>query len=223
LDLWTQEGQQVDCQPLSPVDLPVVSSALRREVDLVLAKLHQELAGGADSRDDPRVQLLVAEVARRLLVDLVDEHQRGIAVGALVDGTGLSSLSRAIGLSPRTLGMRWGDRVEAEVAPLRWLRDHADEWASACRAAAAALSHRQIATVDRTLRADLLNLERADATAGWRGLRSTPASARHVLQAVNTESDPGEAVVRLAGLLVELDQAEPASQLERRSRRPPGG
>lgn len=225
LDLWVTSGRQSDCQPFSPAEIPLMSAEVRGEVGAALARLRLELVGGATFQNDPRVQLLVAEAARRVVLDLVDEQQRVVAVDALVDGIGLSSLSTAIGLSSRALGMRWGGRVEVEAAPLLWLRDHAEEWARACRAAAAVLEEGQFRSpaARRELRVDLLVLEQADTLGGWRGLRGTPPAARRVLQAVSADSGTGqaEAVTRLVELLSAFDRAEPASRRERRSRRPP--
>ncbi|WP_091628568.1 hypothetical protein [Amycolatopsis saalfeldensis] len=225
LDMWlTGASRQADCQPAPPaVETDAVSGKVRRDLERMIDTVQAELVGGSTHRDDPRVQLLVAETSRRLLLEIVDQHQRRTAAHALVDGAGLSSLSTMIGLAPRTLGMRWGKDLDADLAPLAWLRDNAAAWASACAAAGSVLRGSRGFYPDQETRQDLWTLSDADATRGWRTLVQTPEAARRVLAVTRNRQPTGteEALRSLGAQLQAHDQAAPPDRRERALRRTP--
>ncbi len=225
LDMWlTGAGRQADCQPVPPaVETDVVSGKVRRDLERMIDTVQAELVGGSAHHDDPRVQLLVAETSRQLLLEIVDQHQRRTAAHALVDGAGLSSLSSMIGLAPRTLGMRWGKHLDSDLAPLTWLRDNAAAWASACAAAGGALRGSRGFYPDQETRQDLWILNDADATRGWRVLVQTPDAARRVLAVTRNRQPAGteEALRDLEAQLQAHDQAQPPGSRERARRRTP--
>jgi hypothetical protein len=218
----TSEGRQTECQPRLPaLELAGVGDKLEAAVARALDEAVRDLLAGSAHRDDPRLQLQAVESLRGLLLKPADRAQRRIAAPALVDGVGLSWLSTAIGRSPRTLGMRFGKDLEADLAPLAWLRDNAAAWASACVAAAAAV---RAATRFFPARFELATLEACDAAHGWRSLIGTPDAARHVLAEIRRTQLAGEAAEplrHLAQLLDAHDHADPPGQRERRLRRPP--
>jgi hypothetical protein len=223
LDMWlATDGRQTDCQPALPAVNPhVLSEDVRLDLARVLSRVQNELVGGSAHQRDPRVQLLVAETTRKLLLDEVEAHQRRTAAHALVDGAGLSSLSTMIGLSARTLGMRFGQDLDTELAPLVWLRDHAVDWAGACVAAARAVRDAPN-FYSGDARHELWALERADASGGWRALTGTPDAAR-LLLAVTRRYPPGGAeheLLRLRVMLDAYDHAQPPGRRERAMRRP---
>ena len=223
LDMWlATDGRQTDCQPSPPAVIPAaLSEDVRLDLARVLGRVQSELAGGSAHQRDPRVQLLVAETTRQLLLDEVEAHQRRTAAHALVDGAGLSSLSTMIGLSPRTLGMRFGQDLDIELAPLIWLRDHATEWAAACVAAAQAVRDAPNFYAGDARR-ELWALEKADPAGGWRALADTPNSARHLLAIARRYPPRGaeDELHHLAVLLDAYDHAEPPGRRERAMRRP---
>jgi hypothetical protein len=198
----------------------VVSVDARRELERAVERVQRELVGGSDRRDDPSARLLVAEVARGLVMGVVDEQQRGVAAGALVDGVGLSSLSTMIGLAPRTLGMRWGKELGTELAPLVWLRDHRDDWISACRDAVRAVRAARDFYATTEARRALSDLSSCEATE-WRDLPGTPAIARRLLESTRGAAPDGAeaALDRLGELLESFDHAEPPGRRERAMRR----
>ncbi len=223
LDMWlTGASRQADCHPVPPVvETDVVSDKVRRDLERMIDTVQAELVGGSAHRDDPRVQLLVAETSRRLLLRIVDQHQRRTAAHALVDGAGLSSLSSMIGLAPRTLGMRWGKDLEADLAPLAWLRDNAAAWASACAAAGSALRGSRGFYPDQQTRQDLWILNDADATRGWRTLVQTPRAASNSLHSPAPARGAGGSRAGSARRVVM--RARRPSVMDRASRSPSGG
>lgn len=224
LDMWlASHRRQSDCQPDPPaVDPALMSEQVRSDLGRMIERVQAELVGGSAHRDDPRVQLLVAETSRHVLLQMVDQHQRRTAAHALVDGIGLSSLSSMIGLAPRTLGMRWGKDLDADLAPLTWLRDHSAEWAAACVAAAQAVRQEPNLYTDSTTRQDVWTLEQCDPAGGWRELTRTPAAVRRLLAATRRTSrrSAEEALRGLEELLDSYDRAEPPGRRERALRRP---
>jgi hypothetical protein len=221
--LSTEEGRQSDCRPLLPaVNVDVLSQDVHRDLQALLARIQRELIGDSKHRDDPRVQLLAAETTRQLLLDAVTARQRGTAARAMADGIGLGSLSTAIGHAPRTLGMRFGTALDAELAPLVWLRDHATEWAAVCVAAAAAVRAAPDSYFYSGVRSELVALGSADPAGGWRALTGTPGAARRLLAATDKWTPTGaeEALRQLKDLLDAYDNAEPPGRRERALRRP---
>jgi hypothetical protein len=196
-----------------------VGEEIQRDLKNLISRVQAELTGDSAHRDDPQVQLLVAETTRRVLQKAIDRQQCRIAAHALVDGGGLGPLSTSIGLSTRTLGMRFGKELDEEIAPLAWLRDHAEEWAHACTAAAAAVN--AASNFYSGERRELRILEMADAAHGWRGLLRTIAAARTLLKATRRWPPEGasEALRRLEELLDSHDHASPPDRRDRALRR----
>jgi len=62
---------------------------------------------------------LLGPDSRRVMLEMVDRHQRRIAAHALVDGPAVLT-GTMIGLSPRALGMRWARTWTPTCAP-DWL------------------------------------------------------------------------------------------------------
>ncbi|WP_394622358.1 hypothetical protein JNUCC0626_50345 (plasmid) [Lentzea sp. JNUCC 0626] len=222
LDHWlSQIGRQSDCRLLPPaVNTDVVSERVQQDLASAINHVQAELVGGSAHRNDPRVQLLVAETTRKLLLKAIDQQQLRTTAHALADGSALGPLSTAIGLSTRTLGMRFGKELDDKVAPLTWLRDHATEWAHACTAVARA------AKEDPSIRSDarrvLWTLENADPAHGWRDLLGTIAAARTLLDATRRWPPKGasaEPCRHLEELLAAHDQAPPPGRRERALRR----
>lgn len=158
----------------------------------------------------------LASAIRKALAEGIEQHQRGIAARALVDGVGLSLLSTGIGKAPNALQKRWGD-LRAETTDLVWLRDHVRQWATACGAAAEALLQTRIPSFETELRHDVHSLGRAGSAGDWKLLAGTPDIARRLIahpklwtQATDPHRDQ----------LVDLDRALPPSRRERAVRRP---
>jgi hypothetical protein len=221
LDHWlSQIGRQSECRPLPPaVNADVVGERVQRDLEAAINRVQADLVGGSAHRNDPRVQLLVAETTRKLLLKAIDRQQLRTTAHALADGSALGPLSTAIGLSTRTLGMRFGKDLDDEVAPLAWLRDHAVEWADACTAVAQAV--KEAPNFHSDARRELWTLEKADPAHDWRGLLATIAAARTLLDAARRwpPAGAGEELRHIEELLAAHDQAPPPGRRERALRR----
>jgi hypothetical protein len=222
LDHWrSQAGRQSDCRlPPPALTVDTAGEKVQHDLQALISRVQAELTGDSTHRDDPHVQLLAAETARKLLLATIDRQQRRIAAHALADGAALGPLSTSLGLSTRTLGMRFGKDLDDEVAPLVWLRDHAEDWARACTAAASAVNAAPNFFYSAERR-ELRILEMADPGRGWRGLVGTVPAARALLEATRRRPPQGasDALRRLEELLDAHDHAPPPARRERALRR----
>lgn len=218
--------------PASPtLDMSMLSDSTRRELSAVAAAVIRDLAGRGPRRDDPRVQMLVAEAARTMVARPVDDLQREHTLLAVADGTPLYRLSELLGKSGSTLRKRWDTtRFNRDLAPLAWLHDHVQEWVQACGEAVAEVRGNKEISEARDVWLLSARLDRAadDAAVSWRRLQDTPETVRGLLTAVRNaqekarrhdslfrsagqdeQNDPvaGPALERLAGLLAAYDAA----------------
>jgi hypothetical protein len=173
-----------------PLHASMLAESTRRELDAVTAALVRDLAGNGPRRTDPRVGVLVAEAARAMLTQPLDDEQRRQALECVAEGTPLYTLSARIGKSHSTLAKRWNPtQFNHDLAPLAWLRQHEQQWAQACLDAAAEARTSSQTTQGRhgwPVLALVSSLEHAatDSHAGWRRLRDTPRTARTLLTAL---------------------------------------
>lgn len=201
------------------LNVDAVGEKIQGDLQSLISRVQAELTGDSSHRDDPQVQLLAAETIRKLMQKAIDQQQCRIAAHVLVDGGALGPLSTSIGLSTRALGMRFGKALDEEIAPLAWLRDHAEEWAHACTAAAAAVN--AASNFYSAEHRELRILEMADAAHGWRGLLRTIAAARALLKATRRWPPEGAsgALRRLEDLLDAHDHAPAPDRRDRALRR----
>lgn len=218
IDMWLADSSQADWQ-LSPpaLDPAAVSPEARSDLARALDRVTRELTGRTDHANDPRVQLLVTETLRDQLVEQIRARQRHTLALALAERISLSSLSRMMGLSKSTLGMRYGPDLDIVLTPLTWLRDNAAEWAEACARVAKILEGNLAFRAE--LRSDITALR--PKSTQWRSLIGTPEIARRVLHTIGSARVGAEpAFLALRDLLLAHDTAPPPSRRERHLRRP---
>ncbi len=209
-----------------------ISERTQQSLHGVIDSIMRDLAGNGPRSNDPRVLLLVAEVARSALLQPVDDLQRRHALHCVASGTPLSTASVQLGKSPSTLIKRWNPaEFNDDLAPIAWLRQHSEPWVQACTdAAAETRTNRDLAT-DREVRALVSSLELSVHAGGssWQQLLGSPDIARKLLAAVHEsfaqlrrdrlryqlngdhadELALGPALQRLADLLTQYDAAPP--------------
>lgn len=216
VDLWlATDGGHTKCQPEPPV-FDVDNPLARAAVAELYRVLQGQLLGASDHAGDHRARQLAAQAIRHAVPAMLADCQRVDAAAAVVDGWGLRSLSRAVGLADRTLNKTLGDLAE-QVRTLTWLRDHADEWSAACRAAG------QAAYPD----AHLMSAEGQLDTTTLRGARgghldladTVPAARRLVVMPKLWGRSNSEYRDALAALVAELDRAQPPTPREQHSRK----
>jgi hypothetical protein len=214
-DFWlATEGGHDGCQPEPPV-FDLDNAVTRAAVGELYRVLQDQLLGRSAHAGDHRARQLAAQAIRHTVPAMLTDCQRVDAAAAVVDGWGLRSLGRAVGLADRTLNKALGD-LDEQVRTLTWLRDHADEWSAACRAVGQAafpdahLMHAEGQLDTNTLRG---------ARGGHHALIDTvPAARRLVTMPKLWGRSNSKHRDALAALLAELDRAEPPTSRERHSR-----
>lgn len=214
-DLWLSTLPCGECdsppsgqeQPAPVVSADMLEPELRATMRQLVDRLVGSLTGSTDG-EGPRGlrRLWAAEQARHLLAADVDQRQRHTAAVECADGAGLRGLSKQLGLDASTLRKRWPDLQQEQVPPLRWLREHTEQW----RAAIIALTnHTGLARgLDRDQRERLLCLQHRAEAAGWRDLIDTPETVRSLLAGLSRRrTDLGDELTQLETLLADYDTA----------------
>ncbi|WP_410646489.1 hypothetical protein [Amycolatopsis sp. cmx-4-54] len=145
---------------------------------------------------------------------MLTERQQADAAAALVDGWGLRSLGRAVGLADRTLSKTLGS-LEDQVRQLTWIRDHREEWSGACRAAGAAVQKAVLYVLPDEDQHDIRTLRAADVDAL---LDTVPAARRVIATEAYWATSTRDSLTELSTLLEQLDYAEPPTSRQRHSR-----
>ncbi|MGW4528873.1 hypothetical protein [Amycolatopsis sp. NPDC004378] len=216
VDFWlAREGEHPECQPKPPA-LDLDTPAARDAVAELYRVLQHQLLGRSAHAGDHRARQLAAQAIRHAVPAMLADCQRADAAAAVVDGWGLRSLGRAVGLGDRTLSKSLGS-LDEQVRTQTWLRDHVDEWVAACRGIARAVYP------DRHLLppAWLLDTETLrSAHSGHRALADTVPAARRMIAIEKLWSRTNqEHRDTMAALLAELDRAELPTSRERHSRK----
>lgn len=216
VDFWlATEGGHPEYQPEPPV-LDVDNPVTRAAVAELYRVLQDQLLGRSAHASDHRARQLAAQAIRHAVPAMLADCQRVDAAAAVVEGWGLRSLSRAVGLADRTLNKALGD-LDEQVRTLTWLREHADEWSAACRAVGqAAYPDAHLMPAEGQLDTNTLR----GARGGHLALVDTVPAARRLIAMPKlwgrSNSKHRDA---LAALLAELDRAEPPTSRERHSRK----
>lgn len=216
VDFWlAAEGGHLECPP-EPPELDVDTPAARDAVAELYRVLQHQLLGRSAHAGDHRARQLAAQAIRHAVPAMLADCQRADAAAAVVDGWGLRSLGRAVGLGDRTLSKSLGS-LDEQVRTQTWLRDHADEWVAACRGVARAVYP------DRHLLppAWLLDTETLrSAQGGHRFLADTVPAARRMIAIEKLWGRTNrEHRDTMAALLAELERTELPTSRERHSRK----
>ncbi len=216
VDFWlATEGGYSGCQPEPPV-FDLDNAVTRAAVAELYRVLQDQLLGRSAHAGDHRARQLAAQAIRHTVPAMLADCQRGDAAAAVVDGWGLRSLGRAVGLADRTLNKALGDLNE-QVQTMTWLREHADEWSAACRAAGQAVyPDAHMMHAEGQLDTDTLR--------GARGrhlalIDTVPAARRLIAMPKLWGRSNSKHRDALAALLAELDRTEPPTSRERHSRK----
>ncbi len=216
VDFWHfSRGKHPEC-PAGPPQLDLDTPAARAAVDTLYRELQRQLLGRSAHAGDHRARQLAAQAIRRAVPEMLTDRQRVDAAAAVVDGWGLRSLGRAVGLADRTLSKTLGP-LDEQVRMLTWLRDNLEEWSGACRAAAAAV-HRDVLYVMPADDQHDLTALRAIGRDDLALLDTVPAARRVIATPRLWGTSTRESLTALSVLLEQLDRAEPPTSRERHSR-----